>query len=613
MSLRVWLPLTGHLNNQGLDDITVTNNGATVDNSGKLGKCYNFTSTYIEYDNPLPTTCTQFSICAWVNLISGYTANYGLHVVSFGTSYGRICVSKDGQAVRVLLNDGTTNYAGGSNALASSLTAGIWNHYVVTFDNGIVRIYINGQLDAERTATITYAKLTSAKARTGTYSTENSKGYANDLRIYDHALSPKEVKLLSQGLVCHYKLDDPAVQTMDNCYVYPTFDTSSSNGGWYHWGRTGHAGSYSQNTDPKFIFTPGQTYSHCVSNAATATGEYLCYQSPEFDGGYRSLCCIIKESNSLPITEDIAFPDWNANVSSGAPLHKWTSIISIGNGFYLCKVEGLQQSGSNDLVGIYVCPGYTIYITCAYLENNRTVCSDIFYNTDIVYDSSGYNNHGTTWAYDSNGSIEISSSTPRYSVSTFINSADNTTSTASGTRYIYGNCSLKAPNKLTVAFWDYPMGGYNDTTAQGQLSLTNYPIGNNAGADYQGGPLNHRDTGFDVNSADGTIHKRLSIIFTRNEWHHYAVTYDGRYARMYKDGAETSNVDMGSNVALGDMCGIVLGFSKAGGVWRSNKSKYSDFRLYATALSADDIKELYHTSASIDKDGNMFAYELKEV
>ena len=40
MALRVWLPLNGNLENKGISNITVTNNGATVDNNGKIGKCY---------------------------------------------------------------------------------------------------------------------------------------------------------------------------------------------------------------------------------------------------------------------------------------------------------------------------------------------------------------------------------------------------------------------------------------------------------------------------------------------------------------------------------------------------------------------------------------------
>ena len=42
MGLQIWLPLNGSLENQGLSNYTVINNGATIDNNGKIGKCYSF-------------------------------------------------------------------------------------------------------------------------------------------------------------------------------------------------------------------------------------------------------------------------------------------------------------------------------------------------------------------------------------------------------------------------------------------------------------------------------------------------------------------------------------------------------------------------------------------
>jgi hypothetical protein len=39
---------------------------------------------------------------------------------------------------------------------------------------------------------------------------------------------------------------------------------------------------------------------------------------------------------------------------------------------------------------------------------------------------------------------------------------------------------------------------------------------------------------------------------------------------------------------------------------------FSDFRIYATALSAADVLELYHTGAKIDNKANFHTYEINE-
>ena len=67
MALQVWLPLNGTLENKGLSNVTVTNSGATVDNNGKIGKCYSFngSSNFINLNSCPFSGKTEFSISVW--------------------------------------------------------------------------------------------------------------------------------------------------------------------------------------------------------------------------------------------------------------------------------------------------------------------------------------------------------------------------------------------------------------------------------------------------------------------------------------------------------------------------------------------------------------------
>ena len=54
--------------------MTVTNSGATVDNSGKIGKCYSFngSSNYISTNN-LSLNCNKLSAACWIYISSAST------------------------------------------------------------------------------------------------------------------------------------------------------------------------------------------------------------------------------------------------------------------------------------------------------------------------------------------------------------------------------------------------------------------------------------------------------------------------------------------------------------------------------------------------------------
>ena len=53
-------------------------------------------------------------------------------------------------------------------------------------------------------------------------------GQINDVRIYDHCLSTKEVKEISQGLILHYKLDGFSGGVGENILTGTNYNSYSS-------------------------------------------------------------------------------------------------------------------------------------------------------------------------------------------------------------------------------------------------------------------------------------------------------------------------------------------------------------------------------------------------
>ena len=108
-------------------------------------------------------------------------------------------------------------------------------------------------------------------------------------------------------------------------------------------------------------------------------------------------------------------------------------------------------------------------------------------------------------------------------------------------------------------------------------------------------------------------------------WHMFTGTFDGIYKRIYIDGVlkgETNGLQNGTTLTTATPIfyngsnGIFIG-AEAGGSATAPVGNYfngsiSDFRIYATALTVDDILTLYKTSGIIDNKGNVYAYEFKE-
>ena len=218
MSLRVWLPLNGSLENQGLDNITVTNNGAAVDNNGKIGKCYSFPASGGNLTLPASAmknfvATNGCSVAFWIKL-NAWCSSWETYFQAGtgGNSWSNYIfgILRNGTASKICFTIYNGSSYSGSSYLTSDWVVGEWMHVAFIYETGKCKIYLNGELDKEYTTTIVPKFANITKITIGR--SNNESGYPtnclmNDVRIYDHVLSPQEVKKISQGLVLHYLLN----------------------------------------------------------------------------------------------------------------------------------------------------------------------------------------------------------------------------------------------------------------------------------------------------------------------------------------------------------------------------------------------------------------------
>lgn len=580
MALKMWLPLNGNLNNQGLNTYTISNTGV-VDSLGKIGSCYSYSQKYTLIDGESISGLSKFTISCWVyltnastyNIFASETADSGYWQFTLGNNYIRVRDSVSG--------------ATGSrmDKTITAIPSSVWVHITVIYDEGIVKVYQNGVLKDTLTFHSGASMNTHNKMCLGADVLSGVSAYPgnckiNDFRVYDHCLSDKEVSEISKGLVLHYKLSEN-YQTLDNCYAYPTFDTSSNGGGWYHWAPSNNTGTYSQNTDRTYIYRDSQTYSHYVEHTSGTT-YYLCHQSPAFEGGYRSAQAIIKMPNGEDPREHVRFAH-NANVGTNPPV----TFTQLEDDFWLMKHEGFQQSGSDDLVAIRIANNKGVYISEAYLENDKQVCSDIFNtNVESVSDCSGYGNDGTLY-----GDVTSSADSARYDLSTKFGSE----------KYIVPSVFPSfLTNEATVSMWvkldQLPPSSPGRTMLYTAWCGFSCEI-TSSGSTYFRTQL----TSGNQDSPSGTI--------SVGEWVHWVGVKSPTGVSLYLDGvlvgksSNTANFDWSNNVS-----NRIASYSNSFFLY----GNLSDVRLYATALSDKDIKELHSVGASIDNKGNLLCYMANE-
>lgn len=570
MSLQVWLPLNGNLNNQGLSDITVNNYGATVNNSGKIGQCYSFdgTNDYLSFSyNIADIVCHPWSFVCWAKF-NNVTSNATL-ICSRKTTGKGMAIFKLGTGFR--FDDGTDTTEQ-KNDFSSYFTcaANTWYHLVFIHTENQKKFYVNGTLIYETTTNFPLPASNSTQTVTIGGSGSNGvadgnwlNGYLNDIRFYDHALSDKEIEELSKGLVLHYKLDNIVNNNLLE-FVPKTY--TPANYGAYALALT-ELMELNQNYTIQLwdvdVSHSGKQNNELGLEVYLGGGSNLLIQfigNQYFINGHADYLCGTFSRTSWSVSSQ-AQNLW-LTIYNSPPSASGTKNMSIG----AWKLE----KGS---------------IPTAYNNN---------IDNNIIWDSSGYGNHGTI-----TGTLTPIQDTSRYNISLYT-STGNTNYITSPTMYLPGdkitmNFWFKSANKTPGSDYHMPFEGTGSSNQSYEMSIQK--------TGYLRGGL--------VIGGSRKVDNCTSTKLTNGNWHMCTMTYDGVTIKRYVDGVmEKSTAATG---ALVTSTQFVLGHYGSNTSYYSKETYTSDVRLYTTALTDAQIKELYNTSTTIDNKGNVYAREVVEV
>lgn len=682
MSLQLWLPLTKNALNYGVHPSNVSVSNATQNTSGKIGGCYSFngSSSHIYGTQTVITNNTDnWTFACWMKLNVVNTTQTLFSCRSEVSPNGITIFYSNGYW---LIDDGVRWQP------SNSLSTNTWYHVCIVRKKGVGKyLYINGALVSSTTTVGTQTAVNSANFAIGlchqsasAYSGNPLNGYLNDVRFYDHALSIAEIKELSKGLVCHYKLDD--VQSSDNLIINGFGELGSEN--WNDGTKistteipSGHSeikasmyngvasvqyipivqnhvytisgyvkamanqsgnkypSLYAYDIDKKMIQyyqTPdgfsratettlsqplhrGDTVIHATDLSAwnTGTSNYYYYvaifgyknslgevypdflytqDAPKF-GTYSDKSHIDKTNNTITLNAAYTGADRPAGTTicqsteGSTYFYPWGAVPVTSATDWVFKTGNFRPSGTNRMK----CAAYLRWWTYGglYIAGNKLV--DNFFNDDAIIDSSGYSNHGTK-----NGNVTISTSTPRYSYSTVFDGSS---------AYIDINNAI-FPAILNESF-TLSMWIYNSDSGDRSILFGNYGL---TGSFFNVEKTTAEKVRFYWNAnPDITL---ANTLLTANAFSHLVITKSGSTVKSYINGVlkDTSTTTLTGTIPS-TATNFRIGSDNRTGATMF-KGRISDFRLYATALSADDIKRLYEVSASVSKNNSMLGYEMKE-
>lgn len=566
MSLLLWYPYTEDKHNQGtlqLPKANLTFGDTSFEDGGKIGlKCANGRLGYHLDEEILGN---EWTVATWIKSVGSLAPTSGNAIIfcknhATATDVQIYFSFKDTNKLNVGVN--------GDNDIITvdtTCVSNTWYHVAATYKKPILSLYLNGQLVGSKTVYTTYQDQPEGRLNIMINGRSNNETCTarggqwsdfryNDFRLYDECLSKSQIKELSQGLVLHYKFDDPNPNMIDNINLY----------------KPSNYLAYIYNLTENLI--EGETYTIQLWNVdiygpqADQDGSIVCYWG---NGSGGSLC------------------RWDGLENNSGHADYLVNTFTVKN-----YTDGLTRGPTLRIYNLLSQSNNTgkMTIGAIKLEKGNTTTSWTKSKDFIIVDSSGYNNYG------------IASGDLRF--------VDNALYVPYGkTDHIYTSNELgNFSEGITSNIWFKSLDNSNShiLLSHGNGS-TNYEIRvldtGQVSAGLKIGSEDQRDV---ASSPAGTS-------YLDGQWHMFTLVYDNTYISRYADGILFNQTTRTGGIHTPTF-GLCFGaYGKLSGSSMCAQQAYlKDARTYSTALSAEDVAQLYNNVAKMDKENNLQTRQLIE-
>lgn len=597
MALEYWFPLTSDLHNQGITTLANASvqSGCSLSSDGKLGGCYKNTGTTANVATPISFSADQFTICAWVRIdarTNGWHRAVGLS--GSGTYMGMVCENTNGKSVGFHYYktiDGTNTSI--FDNYPCSPTVGAWYHYAMCYDGTRYYVYLNGNKITDEVANKPNirAEMTTLWLFGGTRNTYVNDSI-NDVRIYSHCLSPLEIAEIAKGMILHYPMTGGGRGQKNEVRNGAFTDSSGNLTGWNNWGScTIRQVDTIDGVNYAHIKTSGTKWAGLAQNLGTPLDV-----SSDYTLSFRAFS---------PTSHSMCFGFHWCNSSGSVISQSWfEQSLTTNPTYYTIKIRsGATADRFNMMIGWNTNEVAEIYFTDVKIEKGTVSTTWIPHTSDSMYTSMGYNNNteydvsGYCYNGSINGNLSYSSDTARYSVSSYI--------TNGVSNYISAPITIGDNKNITMNVWiksangTQGTGGYHmPLEIEGQPFEMSIPSN---GQLRQGFVIN--GSRYVGNYGSGLLDKK---------WHMITATYDGTNIKRYIDGVLVNTTAVTGTLSTGNKT-VWIGRYGTKNSYGNIELYESDARIYATALSASQIAELYNTAVSLSNNGTLLGYEFVEV